>query len=241
MRGVARWGVLAALLLLALGVQSDSLLASRFGVRYRVPEVQDAVALTIDDGPDERFTPQVLDILAAYRVQATFFVVGERCERNPALVRRIIEEGHEIANHSHTHGDVATMNGPVLAREFDESQRVLHGFGVEPVWYRPPKGALNAAQRKLASEHGMKIALWSCAVERSRFCSAEEMVATLVTEARGGDILLAHDGRLDRSMTVEALPEILGGLRARGLDVVSLSELYARARTRTPATTRRTP
>ncbi|MDP2183659.1 MAG: polysaccharide deacetylase family protein [Actinomycetota bacterium] len=241
MRGIVRSGVVVALVVLALGVPVDKILASRFGVCCRMPKVQSAVALTFDDGPDERYTPQILDILAAHQVRATFFVVGEHCERNPALVRRIIAEGHEIANHSQTHGDVSAMDAATLAREFEESQRTLHQLGVEPVWYRPPRGVLNAAQRRLASECGLRVALWSRVVERSRFRSAEEMAATLVGETLAGDILLSHDGRLDRTMTVEALPGLLGGLRAKGLDVVSLSELDARARTRAPGAAGQTP
>jgi peptidoglycan/xylan/chitin deacetylase (PgdA/CDA1 family) len=184
------------------------------------------VALTFDDGPDPVFTPAVLDILAAHGGRATFFVIGEHVEQHPDIVKRIIAEGHEVAHHTHRHPRVDELDPRELTAEFDEALAALVEFDVEPIWYRPPRKALTFAQKRLARERGMRVALWTRSVERSCFCSAEQAARVITAETRPGDILLAHDGRLDRSMTVEALPAILEGLAARGLTCVTLSEMH---------------
>jgi len=184
-----------------------------------------AVALTFDDGPGMEHTPQILDILAQRDAHATFFVVGESAVLHPALIQRMRSEGHEIAAHTATHPIVGQADAEELEREFEASTSALSSLGIEPAWYRPPRGELCFEQKRLAREYGMGIALWTRSVERASFSSAEQMALTLVGETRSGDVLLAHDGRLDRSMTVRALPMILDGLEARGIRAVTVSEL----------------
>lgn len=192
---------------------------------------QPAIALTFDDGPDPAHTPLVLDALAASGAKATFFVVGEHAAEHPDLVRRMLDEGHEVAHHTHTHPHVDELDDGPLRREFDEAVAVLRSHGVEPAWYRPPRKRLTLQQKRLAAEHGMRVALWTRSVERTRFRATDEMVDVVVAETRPGDVLLAHDGRLDRSMTVRALPGILDGLSARGFRFVTLTELHGMDRT----------
>lgn len=185
------------------------------------------VALTFDDGPDPRFTPAILDTLRDHGARATFFVVGEHAEEHPELVARILAEGHEVAHHTHTHAHVETLADAELAAEMDHCLAVLAEHGITPVWYRPPRARLTPAQTRLAAERGMRVALWDRCFERTRFTDAEEMARVLAAETRRGDVLLAHDGRLDRTMTVEALPRYLAAMKDRGFRVVSLSELHA--------------
>lgn len=188
-----------------------------------------SIALTFDDGPDPAYTPAVLDVLREYDAHATFFVVGDAAARHPELIARMVDEGHEVAFHSHTHPHVDTLNDKEVHRELHEGLSVLHRWGVRPMWYRPPRGRLTHAQATLAAEHGLKVALWTRCMERARFASAEEMATTLAEETRRGDVVLAHDGLGDRSMTVEALPMYLQALRRRDFDVVTLSRLEQRA------------
>lgn len=214
--------VVCALALAAFGFD-HALHRSR--VLRRGPATAGVVALTFDDGPDPDHTPAILDILAAHEARATFFVVGEYAEQHPDLVRRMIDEGHEVAQHSYTHPDFECLDPGSIIEEFESSSRVLDAFGVSPTWYRPPRGELCLTQKNLAADRGMRVALWTRSFERAIFSSADQMAQVLVAETRPGDILLAHDGRLDRSMTVAALPAVLAGLGERDLTVVTLTEL----------------
>lgn len=191
-----------------------------------------AIALTFDDGPDPAHTPLVLDALARSGAKATFFVVGESADKHPELMRRILSEGHEVAHHTHTHPRVEMLDEADLRSEFESASAVLTAHGVEPVWYRPPRKRLTPIQKRIAAECGMRVALWTRAVERSQFTGSDEAARVVVAESRSGDVILAHDGLRDRTMTVEALPGILAGLDARGFEFVTLSELYGMDRTR---------
>lgn len=199
-----------------------------YGVAASGPRDVSAVALTFDDGPDPVHTPAILDALASAGAHATFFVVGEQAQQHPELVRRMLDEGHEVAHHTHTHPYVGDIAPEILAAEFTEAHATLISLGAQPLWYRPPRKELSFQQKRLAREYGMRIALWTRTFERARFADAQEMSLTLIGETQPGDILLAHDGRLDRSMTVEALPDVLGGLAEREIEVVTMSELYSR-------------
>lgn len=232
-RGVAH--VFASLALAAVAAWCLTPVVSGYAlykheVVWRCRHVDEAVALTFDDGPDPEYTPAVLDILAEHGAHATFFVIGEQAERYPEIIERIIAEGHEIGHHTHRHPPVGELAHTELATEFDDTLAVLRAQGIEPLWYRPPRKELTKAQKRLARERGMRVALWTRCVERAAFSSADEMARTIVTETRPGDILLAHDGRLDRSMTVAALPMLLDGLAQRGIGCVTLSELHGDAR-----------
>lgn len=198
------------------------------GVVVGGPRDTAAVALTFDDGPDPVHTPAILDALAAAGARATFFVVGEQAEQHPELVRRMLDEGHEVAHHTHTHPHVGDIAPEVLAAEFTTAHATLTSLGAQPLWYRPPRKELSFEQKRLAREYGMKVALWTRTFERACFASAHQMSSTLIGETQPGDILLAHDGRLNRSMTVEALPAVLAGLAERDIEVVTMSELYSR-------------
>lgn len=193
----------------------------------RVPRSRDSIALTFDDGPDPRHTPEILDVLAEYDAHATFFVVGSNAAACPDLVARMIAEGHEVAHHSQTHARMDELTPEEVEREVDDCLAVLAGYGITPAWYRPPRGALTEDQTRMASTRGMRVALWTRTLERARFGSAEEAAHTLVRETRPGDIVLAHDGPGDRSMTVKAMPVYLEGMRDRGISVLTLSELNA--------------
>lgn len=226
-RGVVK--LLAVLTVCGLG-----LLATGFdyallhhGVVRSGPSDSRAVALTFDDGPDMEHTPAILDILAERDAHATFFVVGESAIRHPELIDRMRSEGHEIAAHTATHPFMGDSTAEELEREFKASTDALTSLGIEPAWYRPPRGELCFEQKRLAREYGMGVALWTRSFERAEFSSAKQMAMTLVAETRPGDVLLAHDGRLDRSMTVRALPMILDGLEQRGVGAVTVSELCA--------------
>jgi len=184
------------------------------------------VALTFDDGPDPRFTPRVLDILKHYHIKATFFIVGQNAEKYPYLVRRIAREGHSIQNHTYSHPDLPGCNRKKASEELLKNEAVIKRLsGKSPRYFRPPKGLLDDEIIEISRAKGYRIVLWTVAVENSTLISAEDVAMSTLNRAQPGAILLAHDGRLDRSLTVEALPFIIQGYHQKGYRFVLLEEL----------------
>lgn len=224
----ARLHLAAGLVALVVAVVAVGLAAEADGVSRSVPDATDAIALTFDDGPDPRYTPAILEILGRHGAKATFFVIGEHAEKYPDIVARIVAEGHEVAHHTFSHPHVDRIGPAELAGEMDRTIAVLGAQNVTPSWYRPPRKRLTRAQEQAASSRGMGIAMWTRCLERDRFATAVEAAETLASEARSGDIVLAHDGLHDRSMTIEALPLFLAAMEEQGLRVVTLSDLHGR-------------
>lgn len=220
--------IAAAAAAVAVCAYSISFVPEADGVTRSVPGAGDAVALTFDDGPDPRFTPQILDILEDHGARATFFVLGTHAERHPELIARMTAEGHEVAHHTHTHPHVDRIGARELAWEMDSCLETLRAQGVEPVWYRPPRKQLTEAQEVAARRRGLRVALWSRCLERAVFQTAEEAATVLAGETQPGDIILAHDGLGDRTQTVAALPLYLSMMSERDIELVTLSELERR-------------
>jgi len=196
----------------------------------RVSGVDRAIALTFDDGPDPRHTPAVLDALAAANARATFFLVGERAAQHPELVERILAEGHEVAHHTQTHPRLDRLSATAFAGELDTGLATLDAAGSpRPVWYRPPRGFRDAELEEMARTRGLRVVLWSTCFESRRHRNGAEMAKRVARETHDGDIVLAHDGLGNRAMTVEALPLYLAEMRERDVEVLTLSQLWARS------------
>ncbi|MDQ1706088.1 MAG: hypothetical protein QOF18_2454, partial [Frankiaceae bacterium] len=182
------------------------------------------VALTFDDGPDPRWTPQILAVLSRERVPATFFDVGARIHADPALVRREYAEGHEVGVHTFTH--VALTGAPVWRQnlELSLSQLSMAGaFGRSSVLMRPPYSstpdALTAADLgviRRATDRGYLVALADRDSEDWRRPGWIPIVANSLPAGDAGAVILMHDGGGDRAQTVEALPHLIDALKARG-------------------------
>ncbi|AXG82354.1 polysaccharide deacetylase family protein [Streptomyces paludis] len=175
------------------------------------------VALTVDDGPDPRWTPLLLDVLDAHRVRATFFVVGERAARHPELLRRILAAGHTLGNHTYSHPQPFAALPPArIHEEIRRTQRVVtDATGVTPALFRAPAGGWSRTVLGAAREQGLTPVDWSVDPKDWRAPPAARIART-VLRARPGDIVLCHDGGGDRSGTVAALDTALGQLRRRG-------------------------
>ena len=193
-----------------------------------------AVALTFDDGPDPAVTPLLLDLLERYRLTAAFFVTGQNTERYPALVREILQRGHDVGNHSYRHDPLLMLRSRArLADEIARSQELLAPFGIRPLAFRPPVGVTNPRLPGILNELGMECVTFSC-----RACDFGNrriggLARTILRKARPGAIVLLHDvsppdaGRIAEWLA--AVEEIIRGLGERGYAIVPLPDLIGRA------------
>lgn len=190
----------------------------------RVKTREKVIAITFDDGPHKDNTPRLLDMLKQRGIKATFFVVGNMVRHNPQLLRRMIAEGHEIGNHTVTHGNLARMSNEGLRREMSEAhQQILAATGIAPRCMRPPGGAITAAQKALLlKEFGYPTILWSCDPKDWQRPGVSVVTQRLLDGAYPGGILLVHDLH---APTVDAMPKTLDVLLSRGYKFVTISEL----------------
>jgi peptidoglycan/xylan/chitin deacetylase (PgdA/CDA1 family) len=179
-----------------------------------------AVWLTIDDGPDENDTPQILDLLDQYRARATFFVIGERAARRPDLLREIVRRGHQIGHHTHTHpaGSFWCASRHRLSVELDRTLDVLRDAGVRPEFFRAPVGI-----KHLFLGHALMLRQLQCVgwTIRSGDChspSPEQLVAGITHRLRPGVILLLHEGpSVPQPVRVKGIALLLEALATRDL------------------------
>ncbi len=191
------------------------------------------IAMTFDDGPHKTNTPQLLDILKQRGIRATFFVVGQNAAEYPDILKRIVAEGHELANHSYTHPVLASMAQSAVHEQLEKThQAVLKATGVSMKLLRPPYGALSEPQRRTAnSEFGYKIILWSVDPLDWKVRDAARVQNEILSRTEAGSIVLAHD--IHKS-TVDAMPETLDKLTENGFKFVTVSELLALDRPAAP-------
>jgi peptidoglycan/xylan/chitin deacetylase (PgdA/CDA1 family) len=186
------------------------------------------VALTFDDGPDPRFTPEILDILKKNNIKATFFVVGENCEAYPDIVRRQVAEGHEIENHTFTHPDLNNDDAINTEKQIIRAEKAIEKIThKKPVYFRPPKRLFKNTTLDVAELNGYTTVLWTIGLEHHKSRTVQDMANRVIKAAKPGTIFLAHDGRLDRTRTVEALPLVIQGYKKQGYRFVTLRELMA--------------
>ncbi|MGI9034021.1 MAG: polysaccharide deacetylase family protein [Acidimicrobiales bacterium] len=200
-----------------------------FGVRTN----QHLVALTFDDGPDPRWTPQVLALLHRFHATATFFDVGRQVLARPDLVQAELAAGNQIGDHTWSHPDLATLSPSAVQAEIAKGADALRSAGApEPHLFRPPYGYTDEAVGVLADASQYRTVFWNLTVERfvDHADGVAGGVARMLTRVRPGTIILAHDGGVpDRSRTLAALPLLLGGLASRGYRVVDVDTLLRAA------------
>src|SRR3989440_920464 len=196
------------------------------------------VAITFDDGPDPRWTPKVLDILKAANVKAAFFLVGVNAERYPNLVRRVVNEGHEIGNHTYYHPNLALCWPEHIRVELNATQLLIETItGRATTLFRPPYAADTQPSQmselmplQIAQELSYLVVLENIDPQDWAKPGADIILQRVKQQRRDGSIILLHDAGGDRSQTVTALPRILDWLHTRGDTVVSLSTLLGTSR-----------
>jgi len=191
------------------------------------------IAMTFDDGPSGPNTPRLLDMLKERKIHATFFFVGQCVAENPEIVKRIVAEGHEVANHSWSHPDLARMSEAAVHDEIQKTHdAIVQACGVAPKIMRPPYGAFTARQRAWAnSTWGYKIILWDVDPLDWKVRNSEHVKAEILKQTTTGSIILSHD---IHKTTVDAMPSTLDSLLAKGYKFVTVSELLAMDHPATP-------
>ncbi|MFI6516232.1 polysaccharide deacetylase family protein [Spirillospora sp. NPDC050679] len=183
------------------------------------------VALTFDDGPMGP-TAELLDVLAAHRARATFFLVGRNVAARPDLVRRELAAGHELGNHGYTHADLGRSPAAKVEAELTRTQQAIEqAAGVTPGLMRPPYGSTDRTVARIAKRMGLAQVMWSVDPLDWSARDSATVERRVVKGARPGRILLMHD---IHPSTVAAVPGILRRLAAKGYVFVTVSELYGR-------------
>ncbi|KQW04162.1 polysaccharide deacetylase family protein [Streptomyces sp. Root369] len=177
------------------------------------------VNITIDDGPDPVWTPQVLDVLRQYGVKATFCMVGTQAQAHPDLVKQVVAAGHRLCDHSVSHDTTMDKKSQAYqAEQILDAERMITqaSGGVRPMYYRAPGGAFTPYSRHLAASRGMRPLGWNVDSKDFERPGTAAIVATVERELPGGPTILFHDAGGDRSQTVEALRQILPRLKEQG-------------------------
>ncbi len=198
------------------------------GKLYWAGSIQDReVALTFDDGPEGEWTPKILDILKQKNVKATFFVIGNQVRKYPDMLRRINAEGHVIGDHTFDHVDLTKLDARQVDQEIETCASIIQeNIGKTPRLVRPPFGFHNAAVDTVVYSKGRIIVLWSLDTEDWTGSDAATVKARVLPKMQNGFIVLQHDGDNPKlGGSLQALPEIIDGLKAQGYTFVTIPEL----------------
>jgi cellulose synthase/poly-beta-1,6-N-acetylglucosamine synthase-like glycosyltransferase/peptidoglycan/xylan/chitin deacetylase (PgdA/CDA1 family)/spore germination protein YaaH len=207
------------------------------------------VALSFDDGPDPEWTPKILDILKQYGVRGTFFMIGEQAQANVSVMRRVYAEGHEIGNHTFTHPDISEISTKKVDLELNLTERLFAAkLGVQPLFFRPPYSIdqepdTTDQAAPVDRIQGLGYIIIGDKIDTNDWDehprkSPQEITDSVLQQLadmqahpdRRGSVILLHDGGGDRSPTVAALPLLIQTLRAKGYEIVPVSELLGKTR-----------
>ncbi len=198
------------------------------------------IALTFDDGPDPVYTPLVLDALRAAKVPATFFIIGANAQRHPELLRQMVNEGHEIGNHTFTHPNISSISPRQFQLELSATQHLLASeVGRHSILFRAPYGVDAEPETidqvrplELSAKQGYVSVGMQIDPNDWQRPGTDQIVKRVIDAAERGDgnIVLLHDSGGDRTQTIEAIPRIVEELRQRGFEFVNVAQLLGRSR-----------
>jgi peptidoglycan/xylan/chitin deacetylase (PgdA/CDA1 family) len=196
-----------------------------FAVRTQLPAAQKAVALTIDDGPDPRWTQEILAVLRRHAIKATFCMIGRNVQARPDIARAVAADGHEIANHTWSHADLARLPAHQIHAQLESTTEAIARAtpGTAPTLFRAPFGAWSPTVIQVCHELNMRPLGWSVDTRDWSRPGMSHIVDTLLHDTKTGSIILSHDGGGDRSQTVAALRTCLPRLLDAGYHFVTVA------------------
>ena len=201
-------------------------------VYWHGDSTQPKIALTFDDGPNEPYTSEVLDILKKYNVKATFFLLGKNVERYPATVKRMFEEGHVIGNHTYDHPYLLIQSRSHIQNEIKKAEQdIFAAANTRTHLFRSPYGVDNSWVYHAAKELDYVTIGWSVTGNNGRTEISPDIIAKdVLRDTKNGSIILLHDGKrlvkgANRSHVVKALPFIIESLRQKGYQFVTVPQL----------------
>ncbi|HEY4414338.1 MAG TPA: polysaccharide deacetylase family protein [Verrucomicrobiae bacterium] len=185
------------------------------------------VALTFDDGPDPRATPQLLELLHAQKIPATFFCLGRRVEAHPELTAQIHRKGHLLGNHSYGHSHFINFYSSArLQAELTQAQTAFQKVvGFTPTFFRPPVGLSNPNTFRTARKLNLQVIGWTIRSLDTVIADPGKIIARITRRLRPGAIILLHDGNLPAEKLLATVKTLLDTLRSLGYEVVRLDEL----------------
>lgn len=194
--------------------------------QLKSPTNDKLIALTFDDGPWENTTPEILQILQQHQVKATFFWVGQAVQAHPDLAKQVVAAGHAIGNHTWHHW-YKQMNAATAKSEIERTSDLIYKTtGVKTDLFRPPGGYLNNGLAAYAKSQKQTVVMWSLtSADTDPRAKPQVFVKNVLKGAKPGYIVLMHDGGGDRRRTVQALPQIIIGLKQQGYKFVTVPEL----------------
>ncbi|WP_263378149.1 polysaccharide deacetylase family protein [Granulicella paludicola] len=207
------------------------------------------VAISFDDGPDPTWTPKILDILKRENVKGTFFMIGEVAQENVGVMQRVFREGHEIGNHTFTHPDISEISTRQVDLQLNLTESLFAAkLGVRPVYFRPPYSIdqepdTNDQAAPVAHIQNLGYVIVGNKIDTDDWDENPRKTPTQIINSvfeqidaantktwMRGSVILMHDGGGDRQPTVDALPKLIEALRARGYEIVPVSELLGMTR-----------
>ena len=211
-------------IMLSAAIVTQGILIDNDKVIKKVPTTHKVVALTIDDGPHYKTTPQMLAVLKEKKVKLTLFILGQNAAANPEILAAAVADGHEIATHAYSHNSLAKMSKEEIGEEFDKAEKVITAAAPKPVLFRPPGGAYNDNVLAEARKRGYTTILWSIDPGDWRRPSVSQVVDGVMNKVEPGSIVLLHEGQYPLP-TPEAIGIIIDKLREQGYEIVTVSEL----------------
>lgn len=234
-----RWlVVIAVILVVGLGdlfitIFFDQAVLVRKNTFYLAHVKEKVVALTFDDGPSAEWTPKILDELKRTDVKATFFMLGEHVLRYPEIAKRVVNEGHDVGNHTIHHTVLIFSGVEELEREIIGNEKIIRdATGKTTILFRPPKAWLTDKEKALIHKLGYQVVLWTLNSKDWVSFDDKYIVRYIMKHIQPGDIILFHDsGGVfgteggNREETVRTIPRLINVLRSKGYRFVTVSEL----------------
>ncbi len=197
-------------------------------VFFSVKDSDKRIALSFDDGPLAGKTDEILDVLNKYGVKGTFFMVGTQAAFCSETAIRVMEEGHEIGNHTNNHKSLAALSERELDDEISLAEEaIFDACGYIPSLFRPPEGVCTEKISKAAKKRGYSIIMWSVDTHDWQGKTAQVISENVLANVKPGAVILMHDGIFSKSHTAEALDIIIPALQSEGYTFVTVGELIA--------------